>query len=172
MRPRLLLLDEPTASVDQEGAEQLCRAVSEAVSRDGITLVVVEHRVALWEPVVDRVIVLDEHGRVAFDGPTRETLHDARHLLQEQGTWVPGWVPTTRAPAPADTRGPDAGEVLLSARDLAVSRVQPTRREIARTLLAAMAQSAVRHREITHGRITNEFGCYRPADIITVDRFA
>lgn len=143
MRPRLLLLDEPTASVDQEGAEQLCRAVSEAVSRDGITLVVVEHRVALWEPVVDRVIVLDEHGRVAFDGPARETLHDARHLLQEQGTWVPGWVPTTRAPAPADTRGPDAGEVLLSARDLAVSRVQPTRREIARR--RRRARKAWRH---------------------------
>ncbi|MDN5631004.1 ABC transporter ATP-binding protein [Kocuria sp.] len=168
MRPRLLLLDEPTASVDHEGAVELCRAVSRAVREDGTTLVVVEHRVALWEPVVDRVIVLDDHGSVAFDGPTRETLHDARELLQAQGTWVPDWVPTTRPPAHrgaaqagavaagparegerprgADTarsgqdRPPHAsgspaprdGAVLLSARDLGVSRLQPPRRAVAR----------------------------------------
>ena len=173
MRPRLLLLDEPTASVDHEGAQELCAAVSRAVRDEGITLVVVEHRVALWESVVDRVLVLGEHGRVAFDGPTRETLHEARSLLQEQGTWVPGWVPSTRTPAHrSDGRGPGSagsvpsgagiasttvtdrppagaapggaaaaapapaterdGEVLLSARDLAVSRVQPSRRTVAR----------------------------------------
>lgn len=110
MRPRLLLLDEPTASVDHEGAQELCAAVARAVRDEGITLVVVEHRVALWEPVVDRVVVLDEHGRVAFDGPTRETLHEARTLLQEQGTWVPGWVPETRAPAHrSDGRAPGVG---------------------------------------------------------------
>ncbi|MCT2022120.1 ABC transporter ATP-binding protein [Kocuria marina] len=101
MRPRLLLLDEPTASVDHEGAQQLCRAVADAVREDGTTLVVVEHRVALWEPVVDRVIVLGDDGRVAFDGPAQQTLQDARELLQHQGTWVPGWVPRTRTPVHA-----------------------------------------------------------------------
>ena len=101
MCPRLLLLDEPTASVDHEGAQQLCRAVADAVREDGTTLVVVEHRVALWEPVVDRVIVLGDDGRVAFDGPAQQTLQDARDLLQHQGTWVPGWVPRTRTPVHA-----------------------------------------------------------------------
>ncbi|CAL8899599.1 ABC transporter ATP-binding protein [Kocuria varians] len=132
MRPRLLLLDEPTASVDHEGAEELCRAVSQVVREDGITLVVVEHRVALWEGVVDRVIVLDEQGRVAFDGPTRRTLAEARSVLQEQGTWVPDWVPSTRVPAALETPEAPGGDVVLSARDLAVSRVQPPRRAIAR----------------------------------------
>lgn len=101
MCPRLLLLDEPTASVDHEGAQQLCRAVADAVREGGTTLVVVEHRVALWEPVVDRVIVLGDDGRVAFDGPAQQTLQDARELLQHQGTWVPGWVPRTRTPVHA-----------------------------------------------------------------------
>ncbi|RLZ03950.1 ABC transporter ATP-binding protein [Kocuria tytonicola] len=179
MRPRLLLLDEPTASVDGQGAQELCGAVARAVRDEGITLVVVEHRVALWESVVDRVVVLDEHGRVAFDGPTHETLHEARALLQEQGTWVPGWVPETRPPAHrSDSRAPATGTgtgpasrapsveapatvpvtatatatataaatpaasdgaVLLSARDLAVSRVQPTRRAVARRRRRARA---------------------------------
>ena len=52
------------------------------------------------------------------------------------------------------------------------SPIPMSAREIACTLLAAMAQSALRHRDITNGRITNEFGCYKPADIVTVRRFA
>ena len=121
MRPRLLLLDEPTASVDERGAVELRDAVDRAVSRAGTTLMVVEHRVGLWESVVDRVIVLDDHGRIAFDGPTGDVLVDARELLQRQGTWVPDWTPRTR-PAPARD---DHAEPLLEARGLAVSRTQP-----------------------------------------------
>ena len=116
MRPRLLLLDEPTASVDHEGAQQLCRAVADAVREDGTTLVVVEHRVALWEPVVDRVIVLGDDGRVAFDGPAQQTLRDARELLRHQGTWVPGWVPPTRTPVHVSQRmSPEVGETASGA---------------------------------------------------------
>lgn len=52
------------------------------------------------------------------------------------------------------------------------SPIAMSRREIACTLLAAMGQAAIRHRDITEGRITNEFGYYKPADIVTVRRFA
>lgn len=128
MRPRLLLLDEPTASVDEEGAVELRDAVARTVGESGATLVVVEHRVGLWAPVVDRVIVLDDAGRVAFDGPTRDVLVDAREMLQRQGTWVPDWTPRTR-PAPAPN--PEA-RPLLEAQGLAVSRIQPGPRAVAR----------------------------------------
>lgn len=128
MRPQLLLLDEPTASVDEQGAMELRDAVDRTVEQSGTTLIVVEHRVGLWEPVVDRVIVLDDDGRVAFDGPTTDVLVDARELLQRQGTWVPDWTPHTR-PAPA--RHPQATP-LLEAKDLAVSRTQPSARVVAR----------------------------------------
>lgn len=128
MRPGLLLLDEPTASVDERGAVELRDAVDRVVRQAGTTLVVVEHRVGLWESVVDRVIVLDDNGRIAFDGPTRDVLVNARHLLQQQGTWVPEWTPRTR-PAPArDT----SAAPLLEARELAVSRDQPGGRWVAR----------------------------------------
>ena len=126
MRPRLLLLDEPTASVDERGAVELRDAVDRAVRQAGTTLMVVEHRVGLWEPVVDRVIVLDDHGRLAFDGPSREVLVEARELLQRQGTWVPDWTPRT-TPAPAHG---DHAEPLLEARGLAVSRTQPSSRAV------------------------------------------
>ncbi|MBD2764084.1 ATP-binding cassette domain-containing protein [Kocuria sp. cx-455] len=128
MRPQLLLLDEPTASVDERGAVELRDAVDRAVSRAGTTMIVVEHRVGLWESVVDRVMVLDDHGSVAFDGPTREVLGDSRELLQRQGTWVPGWTPHTM-PAPAYN---GRAAPLLEARELAVSRTQPSSRVVAR----------------------------------------
>lgn len=128
MRPQLLLLDEPTASVDEQGAAELRDAVERAVAQSGTTMIVVEHRVGLWESVVDRVIVLNDDGRVAFDGPTREVLGDARELLQRQGTWVPNWTPRTMAPPARD----EQATPLLEARGLAVSRTQPSSRTVAR----------------------------------------
>lgn len=128
MRPKLLLLDEPTASVDEQGAIELRDAVNRAVTQVGTTLIVVEHRVGLWESVVDRVIVLDDNGSIAFDGPAREVLVDARELLQRQGTWVPDWTPQTR---PAPVRESQAAP-LLETRGLAVSRTQSSSRAVAR----------------------------------------
>ena len=128
MRPQLLLLDEPTASVDERGAVELRDAVDRAVSQAGTTMIVVEHRVGLWESVVDRVLVLDDHGSVAFDGPTREVLVDARELLQRQGTWVPDWTPST-IPAPGYD---EQATPLLEVSELAVSRTQPSSRALAR----------------------------------------
>lgn len=41
-----------------------------------------------------------------------------------------------------------------------------SRRDLTRTYVQAIAISASRHQEITAGRITNEFGCYKPRDVI------
>ncbi|MDZ7750537.1 MAG: type I secretion system permease/ATPase [Gammaproteobacteria bacterium] len=72
--PPLLLLDEPTGSMDS-GAEQrfLGRLLQEQAGRDR-TLLLVTHRTTLL-PLVDRLIVLDR-GRVVADGP-RDTVLQA-----------------------------------------------------------------------------------------------
>ena len=61
----ILLLDEPTASMDST-SEELVR-LNLAAAAEGRTLILVTHRTALLS-LVDRIIVLDE-GRVAADGP-------------------------------------------------------------------------------------------------------
>jgi ATP-binding cassette subfamily C protein LapB len=64
-RPQILLMDEPTSSMDvQNQAEVIRRMKNELGNR---TLVLVTHRTSLLE-LVDRVIVIDQ-GRVAADGP-------------------------------------------------------------------------------------------------------
>jgi ATP-binding cassette subfamily C protein len=60
--PRLLLLDEPDASLDHEGEQELLRAIRAACARSAI-VVVATHRKPLLASL-DRVITL-EHGRIA-----------------------------------------------------------------------------------------------------------
>ena len=118
MRPGLVLLDEPTANLDPEGVRDVRDAVGRVVGESGATLVVIEHRVSVWLPVVTRVIVLGRGGVVA-DGPPDEVLGRGGRALADAGVWVPGIPP--EHPAPPRT-GP--GEVLLHGEDLAVARVR------------------------------------------------
>jgi energy-coupling factor transport system ATP-binding protein len=57
-RPGLLLLDEPTAQLDPEGADLVRGSVMRAVDDRSATLVVVDHDIESWLPLVDRVVEL------------------------------------------------------------------------------------------------------------------
>ena len=116
MRPRLLLLDEPTANLDPQGVTEVRDAVGRVLDATGATLVVVEHRVAVWQDLVDRVIVLGTDGLIADGSPT-EVLDRRGADLAARGIWVPGHPPVrpVRRPRPA-------AQVELSARALSVGR--------------------------------------------------
>ncbi len=47
VRSTMVLLDEPTANLDPEGAREVIEAVSTRVERTGATLIVVEHQHAV-----------------------------------------------------------------------------------------------------------------------------
>ncbi|MBT1445439.1 type I secretion system permease/ATPase [Shewanella sp. JM162201] len=68
--PPILLMDEPTASLDARAEKQFIRAM-EHVSKDR-TLIIITHKMHLLK-LVDRVIVLDR-GHVLADGPKEEVL--------------------------------------------------------------------------------------------------
>ncbi|HZB20380.1 MAG TPA: ATP-binding cassette domain-containing protein, partial [Blastococcus sp.] len=55
-RPGLLLLDEPTAQLDPDGAALVRSAVADALADRSATLVVVDHDAEAWLPLVDRVV--------------------------------------------------------------------------------------------------------------------
>jgi phosphonate transport system ATP-binding protein len=75
--PDLLLVDEPTASLDPRTARQIMRLIKELASERHTPALINIHDVALAQTFADRVIGL-KNGRVAFDGPpsmlTPETL--------------------------------------------------------------------------------------------------
>ncbi|MEV6923173.1 ATP-binding cassette domain-containing protein [Dactylosporangium sp. NPDC051485] len=61
LRPGLLLLDEPTANLDPEGARLVRTAVAKALLDLDATMVLVEHRVEEALALVDRAVVIGEH---------------------------------------------------------------------------------------------------------------
>ena len=114
MNPGLLLLDEPTANLDPAGVLEVRDAVAAAAEQTGATLIVIEHRTAVWLPVVDRVIVLGDGGQVVADGPPEDTIARQRDQLRRAGVWVPG------ADLPVVTRNHASGAPLLHAADLSI----------------------------------------------------
>lgn len=74
-QPKIWLLDEPTANLDQGTESTILKLLAERVS-DGGTMVIVTHRLQLLS-LVDRVIVMNG-GKIAVDGPTQQVLAHLR----------------------------------------------------------------------------------------------
>ncbi|WP_179950882.1 ABC transporter ATP-binding protein [Xylanimonas oleitrophica] len=94
-RPRLLLLDEPTAMLDGDGV-QAVRAAVDRVTRAGTAAcVLVEHRLDEYagpdgtSGLPGRWVVVDRNGRVVHDGPAADVLDRAGADLLAQGCWLP-----------------------------------------------------------------------------------
>jgi cobalt/nickel transport system ATP-binding protein len=80
LRPPLILLDEPTASLDPAAAEHLVRLIKHLNSHHGYTFVVVTHDINLASVIASRIIVINE-GRLVADGPARDILTDETLLM-------------------------------------------------------------------------------------------
>ncbi len=104
--PRLVILDEPTASLDQEAAGQLLRYVRQAATR-GIAVVLISHRLDEILRHTDRLVVMRD-GRIAGAGVSGEL---SRHRLVE----MMGTVATARPEALRATAG-EGGQMRLSAK--------------------------------------------------------
>jgi ABC-2 type transport system ATP-binding protein len=78
-QPRLLLLDEPVASLDPLARREFMNAVMEAVVDDGITVVLSSHIVAELERVCDHLITLAQ-GATQLVGPIPEIVGSHRLL--------------------------------------------------------------------------------------------
>ena len=130
MHPGAMILDEPTANLDPSGVQEVRDSILTAAEATGATLLVVEHRVSIWAPHMDRIIVLGEGGTITHDGAPDTVLTEARQELIDAGVWVPNYVP--RAPQTGNIAGGDAagdrehGEALLRAENLSITRAQPT----------------------------------------------
>jgi ABC-type branched-subunit amino acid transport system ATPase component len=72
--PRLLLLDEPTAGMNQTETAEVLGQLRE-LKAQGHTLVLVEHKIDLVMTLSDRVIVMD-NGKVIAQGPPAEIRND------------------------------------------------------------------------------------------------
>ena len=86
MRPKCIVLDEPTAMLDPRGREEVMEIVSDLNRRLGITVVLITHHMDETARA-QRVVVLD-HGEIAADGPPRSVFSQVE-LLHRLGLSAP-----------------------------------------------------------------------------------
>ena len=72
--PRLLLLDETLAGLGHDELEEVLRIIRQ-VSRDGITVVIIEHTMHAMVKLADTFSVLD-HGKLIAEGPPAEVVRN------------------------------------------------------------------------------------------------
>lgn len=71
MQPRAIILDEPTAGLDQAGQEKLFALLQELNREAGLTVIVVTHRLERVAALADHFLVLDR-GRIIMEGSPGE----------------------------------------------------------------------------------------------------
>lgn len=87
MKPRLLILDEPTSHLDPASARRFYRYI--ASLKEKATLIIVEHRIDYVYRLVDKVLYLDD-GEAKFYGKPEEFFSEiSMEQLLNKGIWVP-----------------------------------------------------------------------------------
>jgi energy-coupling factor transport system ATP-binding protein len=113
--PGLLVLDEPTANLDPEGARLVFERLTALRSRQRATIVLVEHRTELAWPLADTVLALDSDGSPIDVGRPSDVLARSGQRMAAAGIWLPGTETGDRGRArgvPAREAQPPSAEIL------------------------------------------------------------
>lgn len=76
-RPRMLLLDEPAAGLNHEECNELARLLRRLQTANGLTLLLVEHHMALVMELCERIVVLVQGEKIAEGAPAQVREHPA-----------------------------------------------------------------------------------------------
>ena len=87
MRPKVLVLDEPTAGLDPRGRDEILDQIAELHKKTGITVILVSHSMEDIAKYVDRIIVMNR-GEKFLDGTPREVFAHYQEL-EEVGLAAP-----------------------------------------------------------------------------------
>ncbi len=82
MRPKFLLLDEPTAMLDKYD-RMIIKRLIEQLKKTGIGIILATHHVEIFYDIADRVILMKD-GLVKYDGAALEKI--LREYYEEGGT--------------------------------------------------------------------------------------
>jgi len=109
-RPKILLADEPTSSLDPETSRIVMELLSDIAQREDIPVLINIHEVPLAEDHADRIIGLTE-GEKVFDGPAEDLDQEMKDVIYRgeeipDETAVEASHPSADAGTAADDDGP------------------------------------------------------------------
>lgn len=81
MRPKVLILDEPTAGLDPKGRDEILDQVAHLHKETGMTVVLVSHSMEDIARYVERIIVMNK-GNKLYDGAPEEVFKNYKELEQ------------------------------------------------------------------------------------------
>lgn len=79
MGPEVILLDEPTASLDPMGVSSIMHLLKDMNIKNGVTMIMATHSVDLVPLFIDRAIILDK-GRIVKEGSAEDVFSDTAML--------------------------------------------------------------------------------------------
>jgi energy-coupling factor transport system ATP-binding protein len=135
MTPKVLVLDEPTASLDIQGSTLVVDTLEYLRHELGITILLIEHRLAEVSRIVDRVVVLNK-GRIVAEGDS-ESVFDDFSMVQKLGLRRPVEKPveTWDALLSPDGHAPPGSAPLLQLEEVSAGyAAEPVLSEVSLTL--------------------------------------
>ena len=87
MKPKVLILDEPTAGLDPQGREEILGLIKKLQKETGITIILVSHSMEDVAEYVERIIVMNK-GKVMYDDAPKEVFKHHKEL-EEVGLAAP-----------------------------------------------------------------------------------
>ena len=109
MKPKILVLDEPTAGLDPYGKEQILNLILRLKAECSPTVIVISHDMDEITRYANRLIIFGE-GRVAYDLPMTELFRHGKEL-EELGLETPTAVRMANA---LKARGIDVGDGIVN----------------------------------------------------------
>ena len=87
MKPKVLILDEPTAGLDPSGKEQILELIKSLKEKCSPTIIVISHDIDEITRFANRLVVFND-GKVAFDEPMKELFKHQKELV-DMGLDIP-----------------------------------------------------------------------------------
>jgi len=87
LKPEVVFLDEPSALLDPEGTEQIWASIKQSLHDR--TVILVEHKINAIVDWIDRIVLLDEQGRLIADGHPDDVFRHHKAAFERYGIWYP-----------------------------------------------------------------------------------
>lgn len=117
MKPKYLVLDEPSAGLDPAGREEIFAEIMRLHKEQGVTVILVSHNMEDISKMATRLLVIDD-GKVLLDGKPIDIFMKYRETLQKAGVDVP---PVSQLTAYLNQRGLSVSEEAITIDDVVAS---------------------------------------------------